>query len=324
MSNFNEQFEGSALPDETEAEHAFINEVLHGLASSPKRIAPKFFYNERGSQLFERITTLPEYYLTRAEQEILERYQTEIAAEVTDTECLIEYGSGSSKKVRYLLDAMQVRTYIPVDISEEQLAASAREIARIYPNLVVEPLSADYTQEFSLPKHLLDETCTTFFPGSTIGNFERDQAIGFLKTMGKVMGGRGAIILGIDKRKDANVLNAAYNDSAGVTAEFNLNILQHLNELLHGDFDLTQFSHVARYNDVAGRIEMYLRSNTHQKVRLLGSTIEFEKNELIHTENSYKYSTEELHKMALAAGMECKRIWGDHSGFFMVAVLKVG
>jgi len=300
-----------------------LDEVLIGLTDSPKRISPKFFYDERGSELFNQITQLPEYYLTRSELEILESRRDAIASSVKGTECLIEYGSGSSYKVRLLLNAIQPELYVPVDISREYLQKAAKKISDAYPDLSVLPIGADYTKPFDLPDEAKGKQCTAFFPGSTIGNFEREEACRFLQSISETVGSGGKLILGVDSRNHPAILNAAYNDSKGITAEFNLNILRHLNKVLDTNFVLEQFNHVARYNEDLGRIEMYLQSNIQQSVQIGENEISFAEAELLHTENSYKYNLPDLMKVAKAANMTLKEVWTDASKLFQVVLLEV-
>lgn len=306
------------LPEQTDVE----KEIEAGLKRSPKQLPPKYFYDERGSKLFEQITRLPEYYLTRSEVEILSKYGREIAEAVQHIDCLVEYGSGSSEKVRLILDALNPRSYVPVDISRTHLLLAASKINESYRNLQVFPVCADYSSVFELPAPVKGKRITTFFPGSSISNFERADAATFLRSIHTVVGPGGQLILGIDKRKDRKILEAAYNDSSGVTAEFNLNMLRHLNHKLDAGFDLDAFSHKALYNEIEGRIEIYLQCLRSQILRLGSGEIVIHKNELLHTENSYKYSLEELQTLASSADMSCKQIWEDKDGYFMVVLLE--
>lgn len=306
------------LPEQTDIE----DEIVACLSLSPKRLPPKYFYDERGSKLFEQITRLPEYYLTRSEVEILTKYGRSIAEAVQDIDCLIEYGSGSSEKVRLILDALKPRSYVPVDISRTHLLQAASKISDSYRDLQVLPVCADYSRVFELPSSVRGKRITAFFPGSSIGNFERTDAATFLRSIHTVVGPSGQLILGVDKRKDRKTLEAAYNDSSGVTAEFNLNMLRHLNHKLDAGFDLDTFSHQALYNDVEGRIEIYLQCHRSQILRIGSNEIVIHENELLHTENSYKYSLEELQTLASSADMSCKQIWEDTNGYFMVVLLE--
>jgi dimethylhistidine N-methyltransferase len=294
-------------------------EVLAGLMSASKRISPKYFYDERGSVLFEAITELPEYYPTRTEIGILEDHGHEIAREVGDASFLIEYGSGSSKKSRVLLESLRPSSYMPVDISRDHLLASAEAIAADYDWLNVYPTCADYSSDWELPVSV-DEGVrrVAFFPGSSIGNFEPDDAQRFLAGVRRTVGEDGALIIGVDLKKPTGVLERAYNDSEGVTAEFNRNVLRHLNSCLEGEFDPSAFDHEARYNEDEGRVEMYLVSTARQTVRLGGEEVSFEKGEAIHTENSYKYHAPEFASLADEAGFDLGGSWRDPSNYFEV------
>jgi dimethylhistidine N-methyltransferase len=335
-----------------EIESPFMRDVIAGLTARPKRLSPKYFYDEAGARLFEEITALPEYYPTRCELEILRERAFDIArffpagsaskrlpakpardadplsqktpqrneseqvpaSEGTGT-ALIEFGSGSSKKVRILLAAAPtIAAYVPVDISSQMLVQEADELRRDYPRLEVLPVEADFTQPFALPAAVAGTAHAGFFPGSTIGNFEPHEACAFLRHAGRMLGRGASLIIGVDLVKDPNVLNAAYNDAAGVTARFNLNLLARINRELDGNFDLASFSHHAFYNSERHRIEMHLASNKRQKVRVAGRIIEFRAGETIHTENSYKYSLESFAALARGSGWTPVSVWTDASG----------
>lgn len=299
---------------------SFQEEVLQGLGHRPKTLPCKFFYDKRGSQLFDRICELEEYYPTRTEMSIMRRFSGEMAT-LLGKECLlVEYGSGSSLKTRILLDAMvQPAGYVPIDISEEHLKLSAQRLAQAYPHIEVLPVCADYTQSFALPRSQKQPRgrCV-YFPGSTIGNFEKEEALGFLRRIAQVCGEDGSLLIGVDLKKDPAVLSRAYNDSAGVTAEFNLNILRHINSELDADFDLAKWEHVALYNQRRGRIEMYLESAVEQRAHIADCIVRFERGETIHTENSHKYTPEEFADLAAAAGFERLKIWMDEKKYFSV------
>lgn len=298
------------------------DEVLRGLRGSPKTLPPKLFYDATGAELFERICTLPEYYLTRAELAILERRVGEIAALAGPGAALLEYGSGAGVKVRLLLDALRdPAAYLPIDISREQLARVAAEIAEEYPGVAVHPLSADYTKALHLPPLPVGARRLAFFPGSTIGNFHPTEASVFLARIRRTVGARGALVLGVDQRKDAAVLNAAYDDAAGVTAAFNLNMLRRLNRELGANFDLERFSHRASFNPRASRVEMHLVSQDDQVVQVAGERITFERGESIWTESSYKYDAEALESLVTSAGFAMTRLWTDEQQRFWVAYL---
>ena len=299
-----------------------LAEVLAGLSRSRKTVAPKFFYDETGSRLFDAITELPEHYLTRTATGILQEYRDDLARMVGDNACLVEYGSGSSAKIRILLEACRPAAYVPVDISREHLLRSARTIYDDFDWLAVHPTCADYSRPFALPEVASKLPCVAFFPGSSIGNFDRADVPAFLAGVGEVVGAGGRLIVGVDAKKDVDVLHAAYNDGDGVTGAFNLNLLRHLNALLDADFDLGKFEHQAEYNAARGRIEMYLASTATQSVRLNGAEFAIEAGERIHTESSYKYHPEEFLDLAAQAGFVEQSIWSDDRGYFMVLLLE--
>jgi dimethylhistidine N-methyltransferase len=303
---------------------AFASDVLAGLSVRPKRLSPKYFYDETGSQLFEEITELPEYYPTRTELAILREHASDIAGVVGPKTALIEFGSGSTRKVRILLDAAPgIEAYVPVDISSEMLSQEAAQLQHDRPRLRVLPLAADFTQPFRLPGAIVGLSRAGFFPGSTIGNFEPHDASAFLAHARRMLGRKAVLIIGVDLVKDTNVLNAAYDDVAGVTAKFNLNLLTRINRELGADFDLDSFSHAAFYNCERHRIEMHLASRRRQKVRVAGRVIEFRAGETIHTENSYKYTIESFGALARGAGWTPLKTWTDARGYFSVHALTV-
>jgi dimethylhistidine N-methyltransferase len=305
-----------------QASDAIRDEVLRGLLGQPRTLPPKLFYDKAGARLFEEICQLPEYYLTRTELGILRARAAEIAERCGEHVALIEYGSGAGVKVRVLLDHLEnPAAYVPVDISIEQLAAVAAERARQYPELRVAPLHADYTSRFTLPSLPSDSRRVAFFPGSTIGNLHPAEATAFLHRIRSTIGGRGALILGVDRRKDTSLLRDAYNDAAGVTAAFNLNLLTRLNRELGATFDLSTFRHWAYFNDVASRIEMHLESTMAQRVYVAGTAIDFERGETILTECSYKYDRTFLEAVIKPAGFEIDQLWTDDRGWFWVGFL---
>ena len=302
----------------------FQEEALDGLRRKQKTIAPKFFYDRRGSELFEKICELDEYYLTRAEISILEENAGQIAELVGEQFLIIEYGSGSSRKIRILLDALGDRgTYIPVDVSRNHLIESATALAGAYGDLEVIAVCADYTRSFPLPetRKFPFGGRMVFFPGSTIGNLAPDQAQDLLQTTARRVGRGGSMLLGVDLKKDKDALDAAYNDSQGVTADFNLNLLARMNRELGADFDLATFRHAAFYNEGLGRVEMHIESLRSQTVRLDGASISFTKGETIHTENSYKYSIEEFRELAGRAGFDPTQVWTDADRLFSLHYL---
>jgi dimethylhistidine N-methyltransferase len=306
------------------ADESFASDVLAGLSARPKRLSPKYFYDEAGSRLFEQITELPEYYPTRCELAILREQGADIARFIPAKAALIEFGSGSTRKVRILLAAAPaIAAYVPVDISSEMLAQEAAELRRDHPRLAVMPVVADFTEPFRLPGAVAILPHTGFFPGSTIGNFEPAEAAAFLRHAGSILGRGATLIIGVDLIKDEAILNAAYDDAAGVTAKFNLNLLTRINRELGADFDLDAFSHQAFYNAERRRIEMHLASRARQKVKVAGRVIEFRAGETIHTENSYKYTIGSFGVLARGAGWTPLGVWTDALGYFSVQALTV-
>jgi dimethylhistidine N-methyltransferase len=313
----------AALRNESaEPDSSFMRDVIAGLTARPKRLPPKYFYDATGARLFEEITALPEYYPTRCELEILREHAPDIARFFPAGSALVEFGSGSSKKVRILLAAAPtIAAYVPVDISSQMLVQEADDLRRDYPHLAVLPVEADFTQPFALPAAVADMPHTGFFPGSTIGNFEPHEACAFLRHAGRMLGQGASLIIGVDLVKDPNVLNAAYDDAAGVTAKFNINLLARINRALGGNFDLASFSHHAFYNSERHRIEMHLASNKRQRVRVAGRMVEFRAGETIHTENSYKYSLESFTALARGSGWTPVSVWTDAGANFSIHAL---
>lgn len=296
--------------------------VLQGLHSRPKTLSPALFYDERGAALFERITTLDEYYPTRTELGILRGCVGELARLLGPRCALIEYGSGAGVKVRLLLDALAAPVaYVPIDIAGPQLARVAAEIAAEYPRVEVHPVYADYTAPIRLPELPAGARRVAFFPGSTIGNFSPPEAAAFLRLVRDTVGATGALVLGVDRRKDPRVLHAAYDDARGVTAAFNLNVLARLNRELGATFDLARFRHRAVWNDEASRIEMHLESVGAQEVTVAGETIRFAPGETIWTESSYKYDRPRLDRLVAEGGFALERLWTDADERFWVACL---
>jgi dimethylhistidine N-methyltransferase len=298
---------------------SFASDVRAMLATRPRSISPKWFYDERGSQLFDAICDLPEYYPTRTELSILTQHAGEIASHMGERAEIVEFGAGSLRKVRLLLDAMrEPARYLPIDISGEHLARCAVELQRDYAGLDVQPVVADYTQRLLLPAPLPRAGRRVgFFPGSTIGNFTPDEALHFLVVAGQVLRG-GALLIGADLVKDPDVLHAAYNDAQGVTAEFNLNVLSRANRELGTNFDISKFWHSAFYNAPQSRIEMHLVSRESQCVAMNGESFDFDEGEAIHTENSYKFTIEGLHALAVHAGFRPGPVWMDPARMFSV------
>ena len=300
-----------------------LREVLAGLTSEPKAIAPKYFYDERGSALFEAITRLPEYYLTRTELKLFDRCLPEVRDVIGSGGCVVEYGAGSCRKIRRLLETLRPDAYLPVDISRCHLERTAAELHADYPRLRVYPTCADLTEPPRLPDIVAGYEKVGFFPGSSIGNFEPGEARRFLRNVAASLGANAHLLIGVDRKKDHAVLEAAYNDAAGVTAEFNLNVLRHLNDELNADFNLDAFRHLARYNEPQGCIQMFLESRTEQTVRLHGTAIRIARGETIHTENSYKYDPDEFVALAAAGGFTCRAVWSDPEECFSLFLLRV-
>lgn len=300
-----------------------LEEILAGLRLAEKTISPKYFYDERGSQLFEEITRLPEYYPTETELGIMRDNIDEIASLVGKQASLIEFGSGSSLKTRVLLEHLdELAAYVPVDISEDHLLESARQIGEEFPDLDILPVVADFTQPFQLPSpKVMPLRNIVYFPGSTIGNFTNEAARELLQVMYQEAGAGGALLIGVDLQKDPAIIERAYNDSAGVTAEFNRNMLRHLNREFGGDFDLDAFAHSAKYNEREGRVEIRLVSEQDQEFSLSHASFSIEKDEAILTEYSHKYTLEGFAAMAETAGLRVKKVWMDTERLFSVQYL---
>jgi dimethylhistidine N-methyltransferase len=298
----------------------FAADVLEGLSATPKRIPAKYFYDARGSDLFERITEQPEYYPTRCEIEALRAHAAEIAAIIPDNAALVELGSGSNTKARIVLAAVpKLAAYVPVDINGEMVQKEAAELRADFPHLQILPVAADICYPFSLPEPAVRAAVRVgFFPGSTIGNFELHEAASFLRNAARILGPGARLIVGVDLIKSPEILNAAYNDAAGMTAAFNLNILHRINRELGANFRPECFEHHAFYNRERNRIEMHLASLKRQKVKILGETIDFRAGETIHTENSYKYSVESLRALARGVGWAPNGVWTDSQGYFCI------
>ncbi len=308
-----------ARPQQSAEKATFAKDVLKGLRAAKKHIAAKYFYDAAGSHLFEQITELPEYYPTRCEMEILTKHAREIAGLIKSGAALVEFGAGSSRKVRILLKAApDLAAYVPVDICGEMIEQEAVDLNRDMPRLKVLPVTADICHPFTLPPVARAAVRVGFFPGSTIGNFEPHEASAFLRNAAQILGKSATLIVGFDLIKPVDVLHAAYNDKAGVTAKFNLNLLTRINRELGGTFKLDGFEHHAFYNRELNRIEMHLASRKRQKVRVAGETIDFRAGETIHTENSYKYSVESLGALARGVGWRAGPIWTDTKKYFCI------
>jgi L-histidine N-alpha-methyltransferase len=307
-------------------EESFRDAVLTGLSRPQKSIPCKFFYDERGSALFEEICRLPEYYPTRTETAILEQNAATVAARIGPHCAIVEFGSGASRKARILLEALdRPAVYVAVDISREHLREATASLARDFPALSVVAVCADYTHPFRLPP-LPEEggKRVGFFPGSTIGNFRPEEAETFLVNCRRLLGPGADMIIGVDLKKGADILDAAYNDRAGVTAAFNLNLLERINRELDASLDLDRFEHLAFYSAAMGRVEIYIRSLADQEVRIAGARFRFDAGELIHTEYSYKYSVAEFRQLARHAGFRLADTWIDRGELFSVHYFEAG
>jgi dimethylhistidine N-methyltransferase len=297
---------------------SFAGGLLGGLRKTPKEMACKYFYDEAGSLLFDAICELPEYYQTRTEIALLTRHAQEIAALMGEDAEIVEFGAGSLRKVRILLDAAQnPRAYTPLDISGDYLRNVVRSLAADYPALTLRPLVGDFTRPLEIPALPCPARRAGFFPGSTIGNFKPDAAMALLRRMRATLNG-GGLLIGVDLVKDPVRLHAAYNDAAGITALFNKNLLARANRELGADFDLDGFAHYAPYNAAAHRIEMYLVSLKRQSVCLCGQRFEFAQGEPVHTEDSHKYTIESFREMAARAGFNPRAVWTDQDRLFSV------
>jgi dimethylhistidine N-methyltransferase len=300
-----------------------LEEVTKGLKKDQKSLPSKYFYDERGSQLFEEITELEEYYPTRTEIDIMQSNMPDIIRTLGTDIVLAELGSGSSRKTRLLLDHLScITSYVPIEISEQYLATVVKKLNQEYPDLQIDPVCTDYTTPFQLPA--LEKPYNNivfFYPGSTIGNFQTSQAKSFLSNLSTLLDPGDGMLVGVDLKKDVSVLEAAYNDRQGVTAKFNKNILQHINRKLNANFNLSKFRHKAFYNDEEGRIEMHLVSKMNQTVTIEGEAFHFEPGESIHTENSYKYSIAEF-KTLVSEWFSVEKIWTDANDFFSMQYLQ--
>ncbi len=317
----------SKIPATLPAKHVsdeLTDSALDGLRQSPKILSPVWFYDELGSTLFDSICELPEYYVTRTEMQIMQDHIDEIAAAVGPRVALIEYGSGSSLKTRLLLDRLEhLASYVPIDISRDYLLETARTLASDYPSLQITPVVADFTQPFDLPVEIAAaQRRVVYFPGSTLGNFERAEAARVLSGMRTLIGRRGAVLIGIDLKKDPQVLERAYDDSAGITARFNLNALRHINRELGADFDLTAFEHRALWNEDESRIEMHLVSKRAQVVHLGDEEVTIARDEHLRTECCHKYTLEGFAKLAAAADLTVSKVWTDPERQFSVQLLE--
>jgi dimethylhistidine N-methyltransferase len=316
---------GYAFRDLQPETGGFLEDVLAGLAKPQKELSPKYFYDARGSGLFEAICELPEYYLTRTESAIMHARGADMARHLGHGCALIEFGSGSGRKTRILIEAAAPAAYLAIDIARAQLEATAAELARDFPALEVAAICADYSRPIALPQLVApgSRRRVIYFPGSTIGNLTPAEARVFLRNARDLAGAGGGLLIGVDLKKDTAVLNAAYNDTRGVTAEFNLNLLARINRELGAAFDLSAFRHFAYYNEALGRIEMHLVSTRAQSVTIGGGVFRFRPDETIHTENSYKYSIPEFQELGRSAGLAPAECWTDPERLFAVHYLGV-
>ena len=319
-----ERSSGRPSPRLDPARADFAEAVLAGFARKPRSLPCRFFYDARGSVLFEEITQLPEYYPTRTETALLEAYGEEIAERMGNARVLVEFGSGSSRKTSLLLSALpSVAVYVPIDVAGESLAEAAEWLSERHDGLAIRPLVADFTKTRTLPIVARRPQKLGFFSGSTIGNLTHAEAQAFLVNAAHLLGRGASFLVGVDLKKDPAILIPAYNDGLGVTAAFNLNLLARINRELDGDIDLDSFAHDAIYDEANGRIEMHLVSLARQTVRVLGRAFSFTKGERVHTENSHKYSVEEFQALAARAGWTPTHAWTDQDQLFSLHLLRL-
>lgn len=306
----------------------FADDVYKGLSSHPKTLSPKYFYDRTGSKLFEDICELPEYYVTRTERTILKKYAQEIVNQTSNHTTLVELGSGNSSKTRLVIEALLKRSkklhYIPIDFSKNILVESAKTLLRKYPGLKITAYVSDYHTALNALKQKNIERKLILFLGSSIGNFDKNEGINFLKKTRETMNGKDRLLIGMDLLKDKDILEPAYDDAQGVTANFNLNLLERINHQLQGDFDLTKFHHKAFFNESRDRVEMHIESTAKQNVTIgkLHQEFHFEKGETIHTESSYKYSMEQIKQLAEQGRFEVEKSWFDDKKWFSVNLLR--
>ena len=312
------------IVEQDESRQREIDEIVSGLSLPQKSLSPKFFYDERGSELFDEITRLPEYYLTATEAAIMADCIDEVADLIGPQASLIEFGAGSNQKIRLLLEHLhEPAVYVPVDISRDFLESEAKDLSKDFPNIQIIPVAADFTRPFDLPTPaIMPKRNIVFFPGSTIGNFSPEAALELLKVMYQEAGADGGLLIGVDLQKDRETLERAYNDEQGVTAAFNLNMLEHLNREYGANFLLENFRHHAVYNESAGRIEMYLISTTEQAFEIGGQSFHLDEGERLLTEHSHKYSLEGFATAAAEAGFSVRRVWMDDGKKFSVQYLE--
>lgn len=302
-----------------------LADILQGLTAPAKWLSSMYFYDERGSKLFDEICELPEYYPTRTEIAIMEKHADEIAELLGPHVLLVEFGSGSATKIRILLEHLDhPAAYVPVEISREHLLMSAERLQALFPGIELLPVCADFTQDFALPEPSQPALRNiVYFPGSTIGNFDPEDALDLLKRMAMLAGNGGGVLIGVDLEKDPAILERAYNDESGVTAQFNLNILERINRELDADFNLDRFRHKAIWNPQRFCIEMHLVSEVVQSVNIRGNEIRFSAGETIHTESSYKFTVERFANLAAQAGLTVEQVWTDEQRMFSVQYLSV-
>ena len=306
----------------------FLNDVISGLTQQQKTLPCKYFYDDKGAALFEQITTLQEYYVTRTELSILEQHSQSIAQMLPENLSIIEPGCGSGKKVAYLLAHMaNVKTFVPFEISEEMLSYSLAHLSPLFPDLAISPLLGDFThsqmvKQLTKDTALDSQTNLVYFPGSTLGNFAPVKAIEIMNNFHRLCGVNGYVLIGIDLVKERQVLLDAYNDKLGITSAFNKNLLQRINNELNGTFNLDNFSHESRFNEQHSRIEMHLVSNCTQSVIINDQQIDFIEGESIHTENSHKYTLESFKQLAAQANLKLEQTWQDDSNYFALCLLR--
>jgi len=293
-----------------------IDEILGGLQAQQKHVSPKYFYDDTGSRLFDQITSLKEYYPTRAEQSILDKHGAEISQYIHNNQVLLEPGSGTCNKIPYLLKHALPAIYAPIEISRQCLIDASKTLSEQFQELSIHAISADFTRLNTLPDCLQDHPKSAFFPGSTIGNFDPENARNLLANLHQLIGSGGYLLIGVDLLKPIQILHSAYNDRSGVTARFNLNLLKHIGRILETEFQLDHFTHRAGFNATAQRIEMHLACTHSHEMHIAGETIRFVKGETIHTENSYKYTVDQFEALAQKAGYRRLNTWCDSQNYF--------
>ena len=304
-------------------ESNLYDDIVAGFDKSPREIPPKYFYDQAGSKLFDQITQTKDYYPTQTEIGILQNNKNEIISSLPKKCVLIEPGGGSCSKIQLFLKELQPLAYVPMDISETHLNLSAQALAKEFPWLTVHAICNDFTAEISIPNVIAKNNRVVFFPGSSVGNFHPEDAVKYLEKISKLVGEGGQLLIGVDLKKDIQILERAYNDSDDVTAKFNLNLLTRINRELDADFDLDGWQHYAYYNESESRIEMYLQSLFQQVVNIRDHEYFFDAEECIHTENSYKYSLEEFQSLAFNAGFHSNKVWVDKNNYFSVHLFSV-